>query len=77
MTQNLAYLKMDETGVAVWSYTRQEFIAFIPCPGEKRVRIDVHEPLTAYAVFPASYTGPNTFDLKSVTPLSDWEISYS
>jgi hypothetical protein len=74
---DLSYLKMDQTGVAVWSFTKQKFVPFIPCPGEKRVRIDEHEPLCNFAVYEAIYSGPQTFDLKSLTPLADWEISYS
>lgn len=46
---------MHNTAVAVWSFNHQRFVYFIPCPGEKRVRIDVHDGVHNYAVYPAIY----------------------
>jgi hypothetical protein len=74
---DLSYLKMDQTGVGVWSFTKQKFVPFIPCPGEKRVRIDEHEPLTNFAVFPVRYEGPQDFVYEGAAACSDWEVSYS
>ena len=70
-------MKMRETGVAVWRFDSQEFIPFIPCPGEKRVRVDVHDELCNYAVFSVKYTGDQSFDVLLDLPLRDWVLSLS
>lgn len=67
--------------VAVWSYDRQDFIEHAHCEGEKRVRIDVHDSLTNYAVFevrldsgqkPGEAGGMVT--VLDDKPLTDWRI---
>jgi hypothetical protein len=68
---------MHNTAVAVWSFNHQRFVYFIPCPGEKRVRIDVHDGVHNYAVYPAIYHDNGTFDVTSDEALADWTISLS
>lgn len=68
--------------VAVWHYGRQEFIAHIPCEGEKRVRIDVYDGLENYAVFEVTSDDPNPLNPRMVNivsdkPLTDWRIDLS
>ena len=69
--------------VAVWHYGRQEFVPHFPCPGEKRVRIDVHDSLDDYDVFPVTRPdGQQPFqsgiiNVISQTPLADWRIDLS
>jgi hypothetical protein len=70
------YDMMRESGVAVWSYTKQAFIEFVPCPGEKRVRIDVHEDLENYAVYRVRYGEDRMVYPLSQRPL-DWRIDYT
>lgn len=71
------YDRMRESGVGVWSYTRQQFIDFVPCPGEKRVRIDVHDPLEDYAVFKVRYgEGRMVYPDDGNDPLP-WRIDYT
>jgi hypothetical protein len=70
-----------ESGVAVWSVPRQEFVPFIPCPGEERVRLDVHDDLSNYRVHRVEYLyvegdGTLRFRLLSPEPL-DWRIDLS
>jgi hypothetical protein len=71
--------KMKNTGVAVWDYNKQKFIPFIPCPGQKRVRIDVFDSLDNYAGFPVNYKEDGSFDFLGdpSSPCNDWEINYS
>lgn len=68
--------------VAVWSFDEQCFIPHCSCPGEKRVRIDVHDSLDNYAVYPVESDNPNTMTARlvkplSTTPLADWIIDYT
>lgn len=76
----MTYLKMHETGVAVWSFNQQKFVPFVPTQrGEKRVRIDVFDGVENYAVYSARYTDETHFDLggprgKTAKPLTDWLI---
>ena len=71
-----------DAGIAVWDYVKQDFVPlydFIPCPGQKRVRVDVHGPLDNLAVFPVQYKKESdslTFELLDNTPL-DYEVNYS
>jgi len=63
---------------AVWSYKEQGFVYFIPCPGEKRVRLDVFDDLKNYDVYEVSHEEGDTIFLKEpVQPLKDWRIDYS
>jgi hypothetical protein len=64
---------MSKTQVGVWDYARQKFIEFVPCPGEKRVRIDVYDSLDNYGVFAGTYQG-RTFVPTDGKQLSDWQI---
>lgn len=67
--------KQRKTGVAVWSYEKQRFIDFVPCPGEKRVRIDAYDGIHNYAVYAVRYgKGRMVFPIEPVVPLTDWEI---
>lgn len=69
---------MSKTEVAVWSFNSQCFVPFAQCENEKRVRIDVHDGVDNYAVYPAIYRGDDgAFDLASDEALWDWEISLS
>ena len=71
------FVKMSDTGVAVWHYTSQRFVEFYPCPGEKRVRLDVFDDLSNYAVYSVEYTSEYMFNIKSMDPLTDWVIDLS
>ena len=62
--------------VAVWHYGKQTFVSHIPCEGEKRVRIDVHDSLDNYDVFPVETRNGMVFT-KSDKPLTDWRIDLS
>ena len=67
-----------ESGVAVWSYTRQEFVPFFPCPGEKRVRLDVFDGLENYGVYAVEYQADGSFiTADPAVELKDWELSLS
>jgi hypothetical protein len=66
-----------ESGVAVWHYAKQEFVPFIPCPGERRIRLDVFDGLDNYGVFPVVYRDNGTFDIQSREELTGWEICLS
>jgi hypothetical protein len=71
-------MNMRDSGVAVWSFPRQTFVTFIPCPGEKRVRIDAHDSLENYAVFAVEYCAHTINVIGDPTkPLTDWQICYS
>lgn len=69
-------MKMQETGVGVWSYSLQKFIPFIPCPGEKRVRVDFFGDLDDLVVWRVEYQGNLLFS-QGDSPLPDWVVSYS
>jgi hypothetical protein len=65
--------------VAVWHYPTQQFITHCPCPGEKRVRIDVHDDLENYAVYAVESDDPNPMNARAIRilspqPLADWAI---
>lgn len=60
------------TGVAVWCYSRQEFVPFVPCPGERRVRLDVHDGLQNYGVYAVLYVE----DALEFIVLSDRPLSW-
>lgn len=77
---------IKESGVGVWHWERQDFVNFIPCRGEKRVRLDVHDDLSNYGVFPVIYHEVEFRDGQlhtrfTVEPgarnLSDWQIDLS
>jgi hypothetical protein len=75
-------LNQDEQGpipeVRVWSYPQQCFIPHIPCEGERRVRLDVHDSLDNYAVFEVECVHEDgSFDIASTQPLTDWRIDLS
>lgn len=55
--------EIRSSGVAVWHFRKQEFVPFIPCPGEKRVRLDVHDSLDNYGVYAATYAEDGTFSV--------------
>lgn len=65
----------DETIVQVWDYTRKQFTPSIRCPGEKRVRVDVYQPLEDLAVYEVK-TNPNG-SFYPIGLLEDWSISLS
>jgi hypothetical protein len=54
--------EIKKSGVAVWHKPTRKFIFFIPCPGEKRVRLDVHDDLDNYVVVKAKYRDDATMD---------------
>jgi hypothetical protein len=69
---------LGEVNVGVWHFPTQQFIPFVPCPGEKRVRIDVFDGLENYAVYAGEWVG-NTFYPSGKKgqiskPLEDWRI---
>lgn len=60
--------------VAVWHKPTRQYVFFIPCPGEQRVRLDVHDDLDNYMVVRASYRDDATlenliFDVLDTRPL--------
>jgi hypothetical protein len=71
--------------VAVWDYKRQTFVPHFPCSGEKRVRIDVHDDLSNYAVFKVTRPdGQQPYQAGRIVPvelvpvsLRDWRIDLS
>lgn len=64
--------------VQVWDYENQCFIWHIPCPGEKRVRVDHFGDLSDLAVFEVVNNPDGSFNvIDGNRPLKDWEISYS
>lgn len=69
-------MKMRDTKVGVWSYSLQRFIPFIPCPGEKRVRVDFFGDLDDLVVWPVEYRGNLVFS-QGDSPLPDWTVSLS
>jgi hypothetical protein len=80
LTEYLEPTKLPD--VAVWHYPSQQFITHIPCEGERRVRIDVHDSLDNYAVFEVTSNNPNPMSAREVTlvsdqPLTDWQIDLS
>lgn len=79
---------MIGSGVGVWSYPDQNFVSFVPCPGEKRVRIDVFDDLDNYDVYAGYYesTGDGVAFVvfgetdetgEYAKPLEDWQIDYT
>jgi hypothetical protein len=76
---------IKDSGVGVWHYGKQDFVSFIPCPGEKRVRLDVFDGLHNYGVFPVEYhevriegsTTHTRFTVMGERELSDWQIDLS
>ena len=88
-TENLSLLARQtvESGVAVWDKANEEFIPFIPCPGEKRVRLDVfgRDLDEEFDIISVKYTkvDPNQgnpsfkFNVNSWLPLSGWTIDWS
>lgn len=69
-----AALSRYDTRLERRNFDEQRFIEFVPCPGEKRVRIDVYDPLDNYAVFAGQWLG-RTFTVSSEAPLTDWVIA--
>ena len=70
--------EMQKSGVAVWSFLQQQFVSFVPCSGEKRVRIDVLNDLENYAVFDGRYerVGDGLIFYPG-NQLADWRIDYT
>lgn len=66
----------NEKQVEVWDYYGQKFIAHIPCPGEERVRVDYHGPLSNLGVFEVTRDGDIFYPVNPHRPL-DWRIDYS
>ena len=68
--------EIKNSGVAVFHLIHKQYVPFIPCPGEKRVRLDVFDCLDNYAVVKVRY-----FDDLSFQPIStnteDWRIDLS
>ncbi len=69
-------MTMQESGVAVWCYSKQCFVHFIPCPGEKRVRVDAGM-LSDFAVYKAVWKPSGEITLPSLKPLKGWAIDYT
>lgn len=76
---------IKDSGVGVWHFGLQDFVAFIPCPGEKRVRVDAHDDLSNYGVYEVIY---HEVDFKDGfmniqmtclggDELTDWQIDLS
>lgn len=77
-----AYLNPPLPDVAVYHTLDRCFIPHIPCPGEKRVRIDVFDGLELYEVYEVTSNDPNPMNPREVTPvtarpLTDWRIDLS
>jgi len=68
---------MADIQVEVWNYATQSFIAHIPCPGEKRVRVDYHGSLHDLAPFEVHRDGEQFFVINPQQPLEDWRVDYS
>lgn len=62
--------------VEVWDYLNQCFINHIPCPGEKRVRVDYFGDLSDLAVFEVRREEGSRvfFPVDGNNPLRDWQI---
>ena len=71
------FQRAAESGVGVWHYQRQCFILHIACPGEKRVRIDVHDSLANYGVYKGTWSGQQFTPSLPIVPLDDWRIDLS
>lgn len=67
---------MSEVQVAVWDYAAQTFIQHIPCPGERRVRVDYHGNLLNLDVFEVRREGNLVYPVDGTKPL-DWRIDLS
>lgn len=84
-TENLSLLARQtvESGVAVWDKTNEKFIPFIPCPGEKRVRLDVYDRDLSqeFEILPVLYTKVDgmyfEFLAQTWKPLRGWTIDLS
>lgn len=62
--------------VAVWDTVRREYTRHIPCPGEKRVRLDVHDSLDIFRVYKVKHENGYIILLEP-KPLADWRIDLS
>jgi hypothetical protein len=76
--QQAAQQNPDLTDVGVWDYAGQCWVHSHRCPGERRVRVDQHGPLTNYAVFRLVTDDYGRLRAEDdPRPLPGWRVDYT